>query len=106
MIGPFANIWEYIVKTYYYYRDKGKLPVFFLTVMGIIALSVGFGYILQYSFTNILNETVKVLLGSVAPIGIIVVGIRLIGRHEQYRDYGSGLIGLGFILNYICIYFV
>lgn len=105
MIDPFAAIRDYAMNTYRLYKEKDKLQVFFLTIMGIITLAAGFGYILQYSFTNILNETVKVLLGFLAAIGIIIVGIRLIGRHEQYRDYGSGLIGLGLILNYICIYF-
>lgn len=105
-IGPFANLWGYVMKVYRYYKERDKLPVFFLTVMGIITLSVGFGYILQYSFANFLNETTKVLLGFATAICITIVGIRLIGTHEDYRDYGSGLIGLGIILNYICIYFI
>jgi len=105
-MGPLASTWEYIAGIYHYYQERDKLPVFFLTAMGIIALSVGLGYFLQYSFTNYLSEVAKVFLGFAGAAGIIVVGARLIGRHEQYRDYGSGLIGLGLILNYICIYFL
>ena len=30
-IGPFANLWSYVLKVYRYYKERDKLPVFFLT---------------------------------------------------------------------------
>jgi|GEM_PF-2000396 len=105
MAGPLGSLFSKVRDLYKHYKDDGKLPILFLTVAGIITLVLGFGFILQYSFTNFLNETAKVSIGFVASIGVVILGIKVIHIKEAYREYGSSLVGLGTILIYLCIYF-
>ncbi|MEM7184086.1 MAG: DUF2339 domain-containing protein [Spirochaetota bacterium] len=101
----FINIFSKIRDLYLHYKQQEKLTVAFLTVSGIIASVLGFGFILQYSFNNFFNEVAKVATGFVFSLAIIFTGSRIIQRRDAFREYGSSLIGLGIILVYLCIYF-
>lgn len=106
LVGPLGSLISKTGDIYRHYKEQGKLPVLFLTAAGIITLVSGFGFILQYSFTNLLDETAKVSIGFLASVGVILLGIKVIHIKDEYREYGSSLVGLGIILIYLCIYFI
>lgn len=90
------------------YKKEGKLPIFFMTIAGIIAILFGFGYLLQYSLRSLgeYAEVVKIALGFGFAFASAGFGIRLYLKNENYQEYGSALISLGIILNYLLIYFL
>jgi hypothetical protein len=90
------------------YKTEGKLPIFFMTIAGILAILFGFGYLLQYSLKYLGDyaQVVKIGLGFAFSFGVGGIGIRLYRRNENYQEYGSALISLGLILNYLLIYFL
>ena len=106
LLNPFSQLYDYLLKMYNHYKKENKLPIFFLTVMGIAATVVGFSYILQYSFDNFLNEVSKTTVGFVFAVAVIFVGLKLFNKDEKFRDFGSGIVGLGLLLNYTNIYFL
>ena len=90
------------------YKQEGKLPIFFMTLAGILAILFGFGYLLQYSLKYLGNyaEVAKIGLGFIFSFTVGGIGIHLYSRNENYQEYGSALISLGIILNYLLIYFL
>lgn len=105
ILGPFAALIEKGLETYRHYQTQGKAPAFLMTVAGIIALILGFGYLLQLSFTEYLSETGKVVIGFIGAIAISAVGIVVVKRQQTMADYGASLIALGVVIQYLCIYF-
>ena len=105
LLGPFAALFSQFFSTYHHYKKQGKAPVFFMTLAGIVALVLSFAYLLQYSFNEFLGPTGKVLSGFTVAIAITVAGIFFTKRQHQMAEYGSGIIGLGVVLNYLCAYF-
>jgi hypothetical protein len=105
VFGAFASLIGKMTGIYREYKEQGRLPVLFLTSAGILAVVAGAGYILQYSFMNYFGPVARVASAFAAASAIIVLGIRLIGKDDAYREYGSSLIGLGIIINYLCVYF-
>lgn len=95
-------------KVYDKYKQEGKLPIFFMTVAGILAILFGVGYLMQYSFQylGIYEPVTKIGLGCIAAAGLIGLGIRITQKGERYTEYASALISLGIILNYLMIYFM
>ncbi|MCL2912780.1 DUF2339 domain-containing protein [Shewanella corallii] len=104
--GPFARVFDQVLGWYRHYQQKGQGPVLLMTLAGIITLIIGFGYLLQYSFTHWLSEMGKVGLATLVSNLIIGTGIFVQRRHSGLADYSSGLMGLGVVLNFLCIYFV
>ncbi|MCP4131552.1 MAG: DUF2339 domain-containing protein [bacterium] len=104
LIGPIGIIVDKMKTVFLDYKKQGKLPFLFLMAGGIITLVAGFGFALQYSFMA-LNVTARVITGFAAACGIIALGIIIIHKKKSYREYGSSLVGLGTILNFLCIYF-
>jgi hypothetical protein len=90
------------------YKAEGKLPFFFMTIAGIIAMLFGFGYLMQYSMQYLGDyaEIIKIALGFATAFGIGAIGIRLYLKNETYSEYGSALISLALSLNYLMIYFL
>lgn len=105
-LGPLYGILNKIFQTYQHYQEQGKAPAFFMTVTGIIAMTAGFGYLLQYSFNNLLGDFAKVFLGFLFANGLIVLGWKLNKNRQHYSEYGAALIGLGLTLNYLSSYFI
>ena len=104
-LGPLGHLIEQIGEVYRHYKTQGRLPVFFMTAAGIVALVLGFGYLLQYSFHHWFTEWAKIIAGFVISTAVIVFGARLGRRSSDMGDYAASLIGMGVILNYLCIYF-
>ena len=105
-LGPFLALFEKFIGVYQYYKKQGKAPVFFMTATGVAALVLGFSYLLQYSFNEYLSVGGKVAIGFMASIAITAGGIWFTRKREDMSEYGSSLIALGIILNYLCAYFV
>ena len=105
MFGPVAALFVRFLDIYKHYQSQGKAPVFFMTIAGILTLVMGFGYLLQYSFSQFLNPMGKVAIGFVAASGITFCGALITRKREDMSDYASSLIGLGMILFYLSAYF-
>jgi len=104
LLGPLESLFQTIGNFYMHYKNQGKGPVFLMTLAGIIALVLGFSYLIQYSFSNFFNEWTKIALVFSCGFGLIYGSGRLYYKKEFMRDYASGLIGLGIIINYLAIY--
>ena len=105
VFGPLAAFFAKGTDVYRTYRSQGKAPAFFMTIAGIVTLVMGFGYLLQYSFSQFLGPAGKVNFGFLAAVGIIITGVVIHMKKKDMDDYASSLIGLGVILCYLCAYF-
>ncbi|UPW19500.1 DUF2339 domain-containing protein [Agarivorans sp. TSD2052] len=106
VFGPISGLTQQAKGFYQHYRSKSLGAVFLMTVAGIIALTLGFGYLLQFSINNWFSALGKALLGLGAANTIIAGGVFINNRRPGMEDFGSGLVGLGLILNYLCLYFL
>lgn len=101
---PFKQFQQLAQSVYAHYHTQNKLPVFYMTIGGIIALLFGFGYLMQY-VSSAYFEIVKWIAGFGFAAGSIWWGSTLIRRHkEAYSEFGSALLALGIALNYLVIY--
>ncbi|GGB69257.1 DUF2339 domain-containing protein [Shewanella inventionis] len=105
-LAPLSGLTDQAKQFYQHYQAKGLGPVFLMTVAGIITLTLGFGYLLQFSINNWLSELAKALFGLGVANSIIAGGIFIRHKRAGMEDFGSGLVGLGLILNYLCLYFL
>ncbi len=106
LLGPFGGLGEQAKAFYQHYQAKGQGAVFLMTLAGIVTLTLGFGYLLQYSINHWFSEQGKALLGLVTANGVIAGGLFIRRARPGMEDYASGIVGLGIILNYLCIYFL
>ncbi|MDH5424735.1 MAG: DUF2339 domain-containing protein [Gammaproteobacteria bacterium] len=104
--APFQALFHKLIKLYLHYKDQGKAPVFLMTVAGLLTLTVGFGYLLQYSFYTVFSDTLKALTGFVVGAGIIAAGALLARKQTDFREYAASIIALGVIFNYLTAYFI
>lgn len=105
IFGPLTGLFNKAKEVIAYYREQGKLPVFFMTLAGIITLVLGVGYILQYSFVYLLGPELKLLCSFIGSMIIGGLGIKLYYK-EKLKEYASALIGVSIVLNYLVIYFL
>ena len=105
VFGPLAALFTKGASVYKNYQSQGKAPAFFMTIAGILTLVMGFGCLLQYSFSQFLGPAGKVSIGFLAALGIITIGVVIHNKKKDMEDYASSLIGLGVILCYLCAYF-
>jgi hypothetical protein len=105
-LGPVADMVDRLGGLYRHYQRQGRAPVFLMTVVGLVALTAGFGYGLQYTFTNVLSDALKVAFGFIVGITVIGLGCFIALRKPGYQEYGASVIGLGVVFNYLCAYFV
>ncbi|MDH5518545.1 MAG: DUF2339 domain-containing protein [Gammaproteobacteria bacterium] len=105
-ISPIQALAHRSKHLYQHYKDHGKAPVFLMTVAGLITLTVGFGYLLQYSFNTLFNDTLKALTGFLLGIIIIISGSLLARKKPDYSEYAASVIALGVIFNYLSAYFI
>ncbi len=106
LLGHFGELITKASGFYRHYQAKGLGPVFLMTLAGIIAFTLGFGYLLQYSINHWLSDLGKVLLGLTAANTTIAVGIFIHHKRSGMKEFGSSIVGLGLILNYLCLYFI
>jgi len=104
--APFHELYHRLVRLYFHYQKQGKAPVFLMTVAGLITLTVGFGYLLQYSFNTLFSDTLKAVSGYVIGAGIVGAGVLLSRKSTDFKDYGASVIALGIIFSYLTSYFV
>lgn len=105
LFAPLAGLLDHVCSFYHHYQRQGKAPVFLMTAAGIATLVAGFAYLLQYSFATFLGPVSKVVLGIIVGCLTIAIGVALTRKRVDMAEYGSGIIALGVILNYLCAYF-
>ncbi|MCG6200797.1 DUF2339 domain-containing protein [Psychromonas antarctica] len=106
IFAPLAGMSAQIKSFYQHYQAKGLGPVFLMTVAGIITLTLGFGYLLQYSINNWFSELAKALFSFACANAILIGAIVMYKKRSGMEDFASGLLGLGIILNYLSAYFI
>lgn len=106
LLGPLSGIFNQIKSFYQHYQDRGQGPVFLMTVAGIITLTLGFGYLLQYSINNWFSELGKALFGFASANAFIAIGAFIHKKRPGMQDFASSLVGLGLILNFLSAYFI
>jgi hypothetical protein len=104
---PLTNGLELMTGVYTKYKSEGKLPIFFMTVAGILAILFGVGYLMQYSFQylGIYESLAKIVLGFLAALISGAIGMKLHAKGENLKEYASALVSLAVILNYLMIFF-
>ena len=102
------QLFSFTNKAYNKYKSEGKLPIFFMTITGLIAILFGMGYLMQNSFQHmgIYADVVKVGAGFLCAIVAGVIGFKLYHKNVKYHEFGSSLISLAIILNYLMVYFL
>lgn len=105
-LAPLAEVSDKARQFYQSYHAKGLGPVFLMTLAGIITLTLGFGYLLQFSINHWLSDLGKALLGLATSNAIIFGGIFIHLKRPGMREYSSAIVGLGLILNYLCLYYL
>lgn len=106
IFGKFAPLFSFISNTYNHYKKEQKIPIFILTLSGIVTFLIGFGFLLQYSFINYFNEIGKTVSGFILSSAIIATGVVLSKKNKQFEEFASALFGMSIILNYLTIYFL
>ncbi len=107
-LKPFTDGITWVSNLYGQYKSEGKLPIFLMTIAGIIAILFGFGYLMQVTFEKMgdFGPLLKVSLGFISALAIIIIALRLYRKKDKYGEYASALASLGIILNYLMIYFL
>lgn len=107
-LEPLYDGLDLISKVYTKYKTEGKLPIFFMTIGGIAAILFCIGYGMQYTLSaaGVYQGIIKSSLGFLVAIVAIVIGVRLSKRDSSLKEYGSALISLGIIINYVIIYYL
>ena len=105
LLGPFSGLLNQVSELYQHYQKQGKAPVFFMTLTGVVALVFGFGYLLQYSFNEYLGPVGKMIIGFLIAIATTNGGVWFTKNRKSMAEYGSSVIALGVVLNYLCAYF-
>lgn len=108
LLSPINAGLELLISVYTKYKTEKKLPIFFMTIAGIIAILFGAGFLMQLSFGKLgaYQGVVKIGAGFAFSIGAILVGSRLSKKDGIYKEYAASLISLGIILNYLLVYFL
>ena len=77
----------------------GKL----LNRIGALALVMGMGFFLKYAFdNNWINESMRVVIGLGAGIGVLVTGVRT--EKKGFAIFAQGLFGAGIAILYLSVY--
>lgn len=107
-LSPLFKVTDFVKDYYKKSKEKNQLPVFFMTLAGVVALLFGFGYLMQLSLSSLgeHSQLVKTLIGFAFSGGILYWGIRSEKKGEKYRNFASALLGQSIALNYLFIYFI
>ncbi len=106
LFGPLSGAIEAATGLYRHYEEQGKAPVFLMTTVGLVALTAGFGYGLQYAFINVLSDALKVAVGFGLGVGVVALGCYISIKKKGYLEYGASVIGLGVVFNYLSAFFL
>jgi len=108
LLDPLHQGFSFFGKAYNKYKSEGKLPIFFMTIAGLIAILFGVGYLMQNSFQymGIYADVVKVGSGFLSAFVAGGLGFRMYKKDKKFHEFGAALLSLGIILNYLMIYFL
>ncbi|BDD02636.1 DUF2339 domain-containing protein [Aureibacter tunicatorum] len=106
---PVYEMKDYVTGFYQEYKQENKLPVFFLTVAGIVVFLSGAGFLFQYSLSNFFGEYASYIKSGLSLIfssSLIIGGVKLYHKDQKYRDFASSIMGLAIVLNYLLVYYM
>ena len=106
MSVPVISAFTSVTKLYRHYQEQGKAPIFLMMSAGIVAMSFGFAYMLQYAFNNVFTPVHKVLLGYGTSVAIAALGMWISARQAAFREYAASVIALGIVTAYVTAYFM
>ncbi len=108
LFKPVTDGLNWVNNQYLKYKKEGKLPIFLMTIAGIVAMLFGLGYLMQVTLNKmgVYEPVIKVGLGFSVAVILAVIAIRLYRKKDQYNEYASGLASLSIIINYVLIYFM
>ncbi|MEM6801592.1 MAG: hypothetical protein AAF696_09310, partial [Bacteroidota bacterium] len=113
LLAPLSGIFSYAKSLFKHYKEEGRLPVFFLSLGGIIAILFGLGYLMQLGlgyFLDILSakslEAIKIVCALSGASLLLGLGIRFSRKEPKYRDFSSALLGLAIGSYYLIFYFL
>lgn len=102
---PLAQFREMLEDTYSHYKAQNRLPVFFMTLGGVIAILLGFSYLMQY-IPDVYFEIFKIGGAFLASFGILFGGFTLLKKEQKYHEFGSALLGLSIAINFLILYYL
>lgn len=102
---PFASPAAALMEVLNRYRAEGKLPALLMALAGGIALVLGSGFLVQYSFNNLFSELARV--GAVGAIGVCITGIGawISLQRDAMAEYGASVIAIGLSIAYLAVWF-
>ena len=80
VLAPFSPLLSKVNSFYTHYQQRGLAAVFLMTIAGIITMTLGFTYLLQYSFNNWLPDIGKVIFSFSAANSILALGVYIYKR--------------------------
>jgi len=104
-LAPITPFFTYFIDLYLHFKKQDRLPVFFMTIGGIIALLFGFGYLMQF-VDGYVFELIKISGTVLFNASLIVLGMYFHRQEKKYHNFGSSLLGLSISLNFLLIYFL
>lgn len=108
LFKPVTDGLNWVNGQYIKYKQEGKLPIFLMTIAGIVAMLFGLGYLMQVTLNKmgIYEPVIKVGLGFCIAMILAVIALRLYRKKDHYNEYASGLASLSIIINYVLLYFL
>ena len=103
VLVPFSQLRTMALKVITHYKKKNQLPVFFMAVGGIIALLLGFVFLMRYA-DNTFSEISKYVFSSATVAGLTIWGLRLNNNNSEFKEFGSAIVGLACALAYLVVY--
>ncbi|WP_196889394.1 DUF2339 domain-containing protein [Aureivirga sp. CE67] len=105
IFAPFLSGFDLFKKLYLKFKTEGKLPIFFMTIAGIVAILFGLGYFLQSDLLGVYSELLRNILGFGVAALVGFFGVRLQKKEKLYQEFGSALISLSILLGYLVTYY-
>ncbi len=107
--APLRSAAAFVSQQYEEAKAQQRLPLFFMTLAGIVILLFGLGFLVQYSantwFGNLATQA-KAGVGFAMSLAILGTGVMLTRRKEDFRLFGTALIGLSLSITYLLIYYL
>ncbi len=105
VLVPFSQLRTMTLKVINHYKEKNQLPVFFMVVGGIVALLLGFAFLMQYADSTF-SEISKYVFSASVVAGLTIWGLRLNNNNSEFKEFGSAIVGLACALAYLVVYSV
>jgi len=101
LFAPLESLKSLFLNFYRSYQERGLGQVFLITLGGLVTFTLGFAYLLQYSYNYLLSDFGKIALSYGLANAVVATGIVLSIKKPKQLDYGSAIVGLGLVLNYL-----